>query len=113
MHPPFYVRLPDPCLHLRFSPNLSQSLPQRKDALILTTVEVTDVQALYAEFEGRNVEFTRGGRLEQAWGGRRTYHVRDPDEKRDLLRQYRGQQKRRTIVIAHCARTRRVTLETV
>ena len=93
--PPFYgsVSRDGACLHLRFvaEPNFTE-LAAKEDALILATVEVTDVQALYAEFEGRNVEFTRG-LMEQAWGGT-DFHVRDPDGNEISFVQYRapGQQ---------------------
>jgi catechol 2,3-dioxygenase-like lactoylglutathione lyase family enzyme len=78
--PPFYgsVSRGDVCVHLRFvhRPNFAE-LAAREVSLILATVEVSDVQALFKEFERRGVEFTQAP-TRQTWGGT-DFHVRDPD----------------------------------
>jgi uncharacterized glyoxalase superfamily protein PhnB len=78
--PPFYgsVSRGDACLHLRFvhQPNFAE-LAAREVSLILATVEVSDVQGLFAEFERRGVEFPQTP-TRQPWGGT-DFHVRDPD----------------------------------
>jgi len=78
--PPFYgsVSRGEACLHLRFvrQPNFAE-LAKREVSLILAVVEVSDVQALFEEFEERGVEFAQTP-TRQSWGGT-DFHVRDPD----------------------------------
>jgi len=78
--PPFYgaVSRGEARLHLRFvhQPNFAQ-LAAREVSLILATVEVSDVQALFKEFKERGVEFAQMP-TRQTWGGT-DFHVRDPD----------------------------------
>lgn len=77
---PFYgsVSRGDACLHLRFvhEPNFAQ-LAAREVSLILATIEVSDVHALFEEFRERGVEFAQTP-TRQDWGGT-DFHVRDPD----------------------------------
>jgi uncharacterized glyoxalase superfamily protein PhnB len=78
--PPFYgsVSRDGACLHLRFvhQPNFSE-LTAREGALIVATIHVTNVKALFQEYDARGVDFAQ--RLEQQpWGGV-DFHVRDPD----------------------------------
>lgn len=78
--PPFYgsVSRGQACLHLRFvsQPNFAD-LAAREVSLILATVEVSDVQGLYEELKGRDVEFAQTP-TKQPWGGT-DFQVRDPD----------------------------------
>jgi uncharacterized glyoxalase superfamily protein PhnB len=78
--PPFYgaVRRGHARLHLRFveHPNFAE-LAAREESLILASVEVSDVRALFAEFEARDVEFPQEVQ-KQEWGGA-DFHIRDPD----------------------------------
>ena len=78
--PPFYgsVSRGDVCLHLRCvdQPNFTE-LAAREVSLILATIEVSDVHALYAEFSGRGVEFAQIP-IHQPWGGT-DFQVRDLD----------------------------------
>ena len=78
--PPFYgsVSRDHACLHLRFvhEPNFTE-LAAREGSLILATIEVADVKALFAEYEARGVDFPQR-LVRQAWGGL-DFHVRDPD----------------------------------
>lgn len=78
--PPFYgsVSRGETCLHLRFvhAPNFAE-LAAREMSLILATIEVSDVQALFEEFRGRGVELAQTP-TKQDWGGT-DFHVRDPD----------------------------------
>ncbi|ODT09895.1 MAG: hypothetical protein ABS35_42470 [Kaistia sp. SCN 65-12] len=79
--PPFYgsvSRGEAACLHLRYvhQPNFAE-LAARERALILATVEVSDLQGLFEEFQGRGVEFAQTP-TKQPWGGT-DFHVRDPD----------------------------------
>ena len=78
--PPFYgsVSRGEARLHLRFvrQPNFVE-LAAREVLLILATVEVSDVQALFEEFKGRGVAFGQTP-TRQSWGGT-DFHVRDPD----------------------------------
>lgn len=78
--PPFYgaVSRDGACLHLRFvhAPNFAALAVQEK-SLILASIEVSNVQALFEEFRGSGAVFAQT--LEKhAWGGR-DFHVRDPD----------------------------------
>ena len=79
-NPPFYgaVSRDAACLHFRLvrEANFAQ-LAVREGSLILASIEVANVKALFEEFEARGVEFPQ--RLQrQAWGGL-DFHVRDPD----------------------------------
>jgi uncharacterized glyoxalase superfamily protein PhnB len=78
--PPFYASVSRDgiCLHLRHvhRPNFVE-LAAQEQSLILATIEVTDVKALFAEFEARKAEFAQR-LVNQAWGGL-NFHVRDPD----------------------------------
>jgi uncharacterized glyoxalase superfamily protein PhnB len=78
--PPFYgsVSRGKARLHLRFvhQPTFAE-LAAREVSLILATVEVSDVQALFDEFNERGAEFAQVP-TRQPWGGT-DFHVRDPD----------------------------------
>ncbi len=78
--PPFYgaVSRDGVCLHLRFvhEPNFA-ALAALEVSLILATIEVDDVQTLFAEFAARGVDFCQLPTT-QIWGGI-DFHVRDPD----------------------------------
>jgi uncharacterized glyoxalase superfamily protein PhnB len=78
--PPFYgaVSRDGVCLHLRFvhRPFFAQAAAQ-EESLILASVEVENVQALFEEFKTRGAEFAQKLK-KQAWGGT-DFHVRDPD----------------------------------
>lgn len=78
--PPFYgsVSRDHLCIHLRHvgEPNFA-ALAQRETALILASVEVRNIKALYEEFVAGDVAFAQ--RLTRhPWGGI-DFHVRDPD----------------------------------
>jgi catechol 2,3-dioxygenase-like lactoylglutathione lyase family enzyme len=79
-NPPFYgsASRGEACLHLRCvdAPNFAE-LASREISLILATIEVSDVQALFEEFKQRDVEFAQTP-TRQDWGGT-DFHVRDPD----------------------------------
>ena len=78
--PPFYgsVSRDRACLHLRFvhQTNFSE-LAAREDSLILATIEVADVKALFHEYDARSVDFAQR-LIRQPWGGL-DFHVRDPE----------------------------------
>jgi catechol 2,3-dioxygenase-like lactoylglutathione lyase family enzyme len=78
--PPFYgaVSRGSACLHLRFvqRPNFAD-LAAREPSLILATIEVSDIDGLFAEFATRGAPFAQTP-TRQAWGGT-DFHVRDPD----------------------------------
>ncbi len=78
--PPYYgsVSRDGACLHLRYlvQPNFPER-SAREDALIVASFEISDVYALYAEFESRDVPIARG-LIKQVWGGT-DFHVCDPD----------------------------------
>lgn len=78
--PPFYgsVSRDNICLHLRcvHQPNFAE-LAAREVSLILATIEVSDVEELYAEFKTRNVAFAQPP-TKQPWGGT-DLQIRDPD----------------------------------
>lgn len=78
--PPFYgaVSRGAACLHLRCvdQPNFAE-LAAREVSLILATIEVSDVQGLFAEFRARGVACPQAP-TRQPWGGT-DFHVRDPD----------------------------------
>jgi uncharacterized glyoxalase superfamily protein PhnB len=82
-NPPFYgaVSRDAACLHLRLvrEPNFAE-LAAREGGLILASIEVANVKALFEEFDARDVSFPQ--RLQrQAWGGL-DFHVEDPDGNR-------------------------------
>jgi len=78
--PPFYgsVSRGEACLHLRFMHKTWFAERSASEAsVILATIEVSDVKALYEEFRARGVAFVQP--LErQSWGGT-DFQVRDPD----------------------------------
>jgi uncharacterized glyoxalase superfamily protein PhnB len=78
--PPFYgaVSRGAACLHLRFvhAPNFPE-LAAREPSLILATIEVGDVRALFDEFAAQGVDLPQRP-TRQDWGGT-DFHVRDPD----------------------------------
>jgi uncharacterized glyoxalase superfamily protein PhnB len=78
--PPFYgsVSRGEACIHLRFvHETWFAERAASEDSLILATLEVSDVKALYAEFAGRGVAFAQP-LTHQYWGGT-DFQVRDPD----------------------------------
>ena len=78
--PPFYgsVSRDRACLHLRFVHQTNfVELASREGSLILATIEVANVKALFREYEARSVDFSQR-LVRQAWGGL-DFHVRDPD----------------------------------
>jgi uncharacterized glyoxalase superfamily protein PhnB len=79
-NPPFYgaVSRDHTCLHLRFvhEPNFA-ALAAREESLILATIEVQNVTALFEEYERRGVELVQR-LVRQAWGGI-NFLVRDVD----------------------------------
>ncbi len=81
--PPFYgeVRRDDAVLHLRHvaRPNFAE-LAAREVSLILATIAVPDVRALYAELERRGAPFVQH-LVQQPWGGL-DCQVEDPDGNR-------------------------------
>jgi uncharacterized glyoxalase superfamily protein PhnB len=78
--PPFYgsVSRDRACLHLRFvsEPNFG-ALAEREKSLILATIQVADVKALFHEYESRGVDFAQA-LVRHPWGGL-DFQVRDPD----------------------------------
>ena len=78
--PPFYgaVHRDGVCLHLRFvhRPNFVD-LAAHEQSLILATIDVSNVKALFEEFKARGANFPQG-LVKQVWGGT-DFHVRDPD----------------------------------
>jgi catechol 2,3-dioxygenase-like lactoylglutathione lyase family enzyme len=78
--PPFYgsVSRDGIRLHLRYvhQPVFAQAAAREK-SLLSASIEVTNVQGLFKEFESRGVEFAQT-LTKQAWGGT-DFHVRDPD----------------------------------
>lgn len=88
--PPFYgsVSRDGACLHLRFVHQTNfVELEAREGSLILATIEVANVKALFQEYEARSVDFAQ--RLaRQPWGGL-DFHVRDPDGNVISFVQYR------------------------
>jgi len=78
--PPFYgsVSRDRARLHLRFvhQTNFGE-LAAREGSLILATIEVANVKALFHEYTTRSVDFAQR-LVRQAWGGL-DFHVRDPD----------------------------------
>jgi uncharacterized glyoxalase superfamily protein PhnB len=88
--PPFYgsVSRDGVSLHLRFVHRTNfAELAAREPALILATIEVTGVKALFQEYEARSAEFAQR-LVRQPWGGL-DFHVRDPDGNVISFVQYR------------------------
>ncbi|MES2451756.1 MAG: VOC family protein [Pseudomonadota bacterium] len=87
---PFYgsVSRDGLCLHLRFveRPNFAE-LAARESSLILATIEVNDVKALFTEYDGKGIDVAQRP-VKQAWGGT-DFHVRDPDGNLISFVQYR------------------------
>ncbi|HEY4241550.1 MAG TPA: VOC family protein [Kofleriaceae bacterium] len=78
--PPFYgsVSRDGASLHLRLVHRTNfAELAADEESLILATIEVPDVDALFAELAARGVDFPQP-LVDQPWGGR-DFHVRDPD----------------------------------
>jgi len=88
--PPFYgsVSRGRARLHLRFvhQPNFGE-LAAREGSLILATIEVTNVKALFHEYATRSVDFAQR-LVRQPWGGL-DFHVGDPDGNVISFVQYR------------------------
>jgi catechol 2,3-dioxygenase-like lactoylglutathione lyase family enzyme len=89
-NPAFYgaVSRDGVCLHLRsvYRPNFAE-LAEQEVSLILATIEVSNVKALFAEFEARDVDFPQR-LVRQAWGGL-DFQIRDPDGNRISFVEYR------------------------
>ena len=89
--PPFYgsVSRDRACLHFRFvhQTNFAE-LAAREPALILATIEVANVKALFQEYEAHSVDFAQR-LVRQPWGGL-DFHVRDPDGNVISFVQFRG-----------------------
>ncbi len=78
--PPFYgsVSRDKARLHLRFVHELFfAEAAAHEESLILVSIEVSDVHALFKEFDDKGVEFAQP-LVQQEWGGT-DFHVRDPD----------------------------------
>ena len=75
-------------LHLRFveKPNFA-ALAREEQSLIAAFVEVSNVKALFAEFEAQGVEFAQR-LINQAWGGL-DFQICDPDGNRVCFAEYR------------------------
>jgi catechol 2,3-dioxygenase-like lactoylglutathione lyase family enzyme len=80
-NPPFYAAVSrgQCCLHLRFVHEKSffPALAAREKSLILATIEVENVKALFEEYEHAGVDLPQR-LVRQAWGGI-DFHVRDVD----------------------------------
>jgi uncharacterized glyoxalase superfamily protein PhnB len=78
--PPFYGSMSrgGACLHLRFvgRPNFVE-LAAREQSLILASIEVSNLTALFEEFQTRGAAFAQEP-TRQAWGGT-DFHIRDLD----------------------------------
>jgi uncharacterized glyoxalase superfamily protein PhnB len=76
------------CLHLRHvgRPNFTE-LAAREGSLILATIAVGNVKALFEEYRAAGAEIAQG-LVKQAWGGT-DFHVRDPDGNVIAFVQYR------------------------
>ncbi len=78
--PPFYgaVSRDGVCLHMRHvdQPVFAQAAAQ-EESLILATIQVSDVHALFDEFAARGLNFTQP-LVKQPWGGT-DFHVSDLD----------------------------------
>ena len=90
--PPFYgsVSRDGVCLHLRHvhEPYFAQ-LAAREGSLILATIEVADVHALFEEWKAKNVPFPQTLKR-QPWGGT-DFHISDPDGNVISFVKYRDQ----------------------
>jgi catechol 2,3-dioxygenase-like lactoylglutathione lyase family enzyme len=89
-NPPFYgsVSRDRACLHLRFVHRTNfEELAAREGSLILASVEVSNVKALFEEYKARGVEFAQQ-LVREAWGGI-NFFVRDPDGNVISFVQYR------------------------
>ena len=78
--PPFYgsVSRDGVQLHLRFvHETVFAEIARREESLICASFQVENVQALFAEFRARGVEFTQL-LTKEAWGGT-DFQVQDPD----------------------------------
>ena len=78
--PPFYgsVSRGEACLHLRLvHQTWFAERSSSEESLILATIEVSDVKALYAELADRGADFVQP-LTHQSWGGT-DFQVRDPD----------------------------------
>lgn len=88
--PPFYgsVSRDDARMHLRFvhEPYFAE-LARREESLIAALIEVSNVRALFSEFESRGVAFAQG-LVDQAWGGL-DFQVCDLDGNRVCFAEYR------------------------
>jgi len=88
--PAFYgsVSRDGACLHLRFVHRTNfAELAATEESLILVSIEVPDVDALFAEFRARGVEVIQA-LVDQPWGGRDTW-IADPDGNRLSFVQFR------------------------
>jgi uncharacterized glyoxalase superfamily protein PhnB len=89
-NPPFYgaISRDDVCLHLRFvhQPNFHE-MAAREGSLIVATIRVENVKALFDEYKANEVEFAQA-LVKQAWGGT-DFHVADPDGNVVSFVQYR------------------------
>jgi Glyoxalase/Bleomycin resistance protein/Dioxygenase superfamily len=89
--PPFYgaISRDDVCLHLRHvrEPNFAE-LAAREASLILATIEVTGVEALFEEIRHRDVDIAQH-LVRQPWGGF-DFQVRDVDGNTISFVQYLG-----------------------
>ena len=76
-------------LHLRHvdRPNFAE-LAAREESLILATIEVTDVRALFVEVEAAGADLVQP-LIQQPWGGL-DFQVRDPDGNRLSFVQFGG-----------------------
>ena len=78
--PPFYgaVSRDGVCIHFRCvrAPNFAE-LAATEHSLILASIEVDDIHAIFAEFQARGAEILQPP-TKQTWGGTDLY-VRDPD----------------------------------
>lgn len=78
--PPYYgaVSRDGICIHLRcvHEPNFAE-LASRELSLILATIEVADVRALFAELQRRGAEIAQAP-TKQTWGGT-DFHILDLD----------------------------------
>jgi catechol 2,3-dioxygenase-like lactoylglutathione lyase family enzyme len=79
--PPFYASVSrgHACIHLRFvhTQTYFTELASKEGSLILATIEVRNVKALFEEYEHSGVEFPQR-LVRQAWGGL-DFYVRDID----------------------------------
>lgn len=77
------------CLHLRHvdEPNFAE-LAAREESLILATIQVEDVRALYAEFAAAGADLVQP-LIQQPWGGL-DFQIRDLDGNRISFVQFGG-----------------------